>query len=1592
MKRQAKTAHWHGWWARPPRFGAVSALCAMVCIGMGLLTPAAHGSVQLIHAGVDPEEPAASSTPVPLTEPDPIPVMLDGSAAVENTLPAIPEAIEYGRLIRARRDVGPLDSGLLGESVDYYTGETDFVATDVDLPGNNALRVAFGRRYHVTNHAGGAVLGAFGDWDLDLPHVEGVVAKGVGWTVPVQQVDARCTYFGAPPPATVTTPISGGGNVTTSIPAKEYNLGFTAFIPGYGRHELLLRESGTPAPSGPHPVTTKDLWAVSCVERNNTPVPGAPDEGFAITTPDGITYTFRQGWVRPYSSLTRPADTSTTGVAATVERQLIWLLPTKIEDRFGNTVIYTYEYDGIAGIALKSIEASDGRRLTVTYTGGVVRSVTDGRRTWNYGYDTAGRVLKQVTWPDGVGSWSIEFGNLNAAQWTYASQTCNSLPSPSPSGSVSGTIRHPSGASGTFTFTPTRHGRSGAPNTCLSNTANVAFAPVEPPVYDVLSLTKKQIIGPHVSTQTWTLSYAGCSSSSCSSTTTTVTDPRNYTTIYTFGSQYGTNGSGNEGMLLRKQSGSGQLDEKYDYHSASGNPYPAIIGTPAQVRGDVSELSSLRPVQKRTLTVDGTTYTRTLSDLDSYGFSRTITRAGSKTKTEVLTYSHNTNDWVLGTVISVVSDSRTEFELTLNSHSQPTQIKRFGHTDQNLDYYTDGPVRWVRDGEGNTTSFSSYKLGIPRSISYADGSSESAVVSDLGLITSHTNPAGLTTGYDYNTLGWVKTITPPGGYNPTNITWTTSSSGWTRKEVTGGATTTDEYDAFLHAIKTTDSTGRRIDREYDADGRLTFVSYPSSTFGITTHYDAIGRLYSEVDDQGRSITYSWGANSLSVTDRNGNSTNFTYLTYDEPSTAWVTAIHRPDIGWTNIVRDTWGKPKSVNRGSTWRTYDYYGNQLLKSVTEPETGVTTFTYDDAGNVTTVNYAGAATETRTYDKRNRLKTISYSDGSPSVTWNWRGDGQPDDASRGSVKRDYIYDTGGLLKGETITINGSAYALGYAYDGNRHLKTLTYPDNSTVSLSPDAFGRPDGAGSFATGASYYPNDALKGFTYGNGIVHSLTQYTNGRPHVTQDIGVLNVTYGYDYKGNPTSISDGLNTANSRTLTYDDADRLKTAAGPWGTATLTYDELDNLTSDTGTGFSATLDAANRLSGAIWDSRGRMTQKGSGPGATQTTFNAANLLVQVSRGTERWSYSYDALGYRATASGSGANVVSVYDRSGRLMYETVTDAPSSDRIFQDGFEVLAPPTTTAKYVYLGSHLVAKAFKNDTTTQTLYVHTDGLGSPVAQTDASRSVVGTATYLPYGGRYASAGVGSDPGPGYASHYDDATGFIYMRARYYDPALHRFISADPAGVDTATGINFNRYAYALNSPFAYIDPDGRDPCETKEDCDARFKAADEVVAQDARTLVGLAFAPLAGAADLVKGLATGDSKLAGEGAASAVMDIAAPELETVKTVTNIVRTADAARQLGREGEEAVRSAYDIGEKIAVKVGDRTRIPDGINEATGTVNEVKNVGYQGYTSQLRDYVQIAKDRDYQFNLYLRSDTTLSGPLRDAINCGDVCLWIIP
>jgi RHS repeat-associated protein len=129
---------------------------------------------------------------------------------------------------------------------------------------------------------------------------------------------------------------------------------------------------------------------------------------------------------------------------------------------------------------------------------------------------------------------------------------------------------------------------------------------------------------------------------------------------------------------------------------------------------------------------------------------------------------------------------------------------------------------------------------------------------------------------------------------------------------------------------------------------------------------------------------------------------------------------------------------------------------------------------------------------------------------------------------------------------------------------------------------------------------------------------------------------------------------------------------------------------------------------------------------------------------------------------------------------------------------------------FLGVFSTAASAREVTTVT--YFHNDIAGSPLAATDAAGNVVWKESYRPYGDKLRNepaSGNGTNK-IGYAgSPFDASTGLSYMGARYYDPVIGRFMGIDPVGFQEDNIHSFNRYAYANNNPYKFVDRDGRSP---------------------------------------------------------------------------------------------------------------------------------------------------------------------------------------
>jgi RHS repeat-associated protein len=386
--------------------------------------------------------------------------------------------------------------------------------------------------------------------------------------------------------------------------------------------------------------------------------------------------------------------------------------------------------------------------------------------------------------------------------------------------------------------------------------------------------------------------------------------------------------------------------------------------------------------------------------------------------------------------------------------------------------------------------------------------------------------------------------------------------------------------------------------------------------------------------------------------------------------------------------------------------------------------------------------------------------------------------------------------LPTSETLNYGGVNYSIGRSYDANGSLSQLTYPDNFSVAYNPNALGEARQAGGYATAVYYHPNGAVKQFSYGNGIAHTLAQNLRGLPQLSQDGSVLKDSYTYDQNANVASITDQVEGVTTRNMEYDGLNRLThvNASALWGDAWYGYDALDNLTSSqvTAGAKARTLThninySNNRLDsvsgsytlGYQYDSQGNIILRGG----QSYSFDIGNRMRSAPGIT---THAYDGLGRRTSVVGTdGVNHIYVYGQEGKLLYETTTG------------QALASGT---KYVYLNRHVVAEVSGGGV----VYDHTDGLGSPVAKTSSTAGLISRTRYEPYG----ATAAGTEPTIGFTGHLNAANlGLVDMQQRFYDPVAGRFLSIDPVVTDANTATGFNRYSYAADNPYRYVDPDGR-----------------------------------------------------------------------------------------------------------------------------------------------------------------------------------------
>jgi RHS repeat-associated protein len=277
---------------------------------------------------------------------------------------------------------------------------------------------------------------------------------------------------------------------------------------------------------------------------------------------------------------------------------------------------------------------------------------------------------------------------------------------------------------------------------------------------------------------------------------------------------------------------------------------------------------------------------------------------------------------------------------------------------------------------------------------------------------------------------------------------------------------------------------------------------------------------------------------------------------------------------------------------------------------------------------------------------------------------------------------------------------------------------------------------------------------------------------------------TYSFDTMGNRTSKTDSGGTGTGATYTFDAANRL-TSVTPTGgaTAAVTFDADGNTLTD----------ASGRT--YTWDSENRMTSCTYNGDTTTYIYGYDGLRRSSTKDSVTTNYVYDGTNLvaemRPNASGTLV-VVTDYLLGAQGIEAKIDETAQTEAYYK------IDPTTGARLFDANNNLII-AYRGVTS---WYIY-DGHGNVVGTVNG---VTGAYTANPtldvYGVPRATGAAATKQGYcGSLGHVTDDTGLVYMKARYYDANVGRFVSQDPS----ANGPNW--YIYANDNPVNMADQDGK-----------------------------------------------------------------------------------------------------------------------------------------------------------------------------------------
>lgn len=544
-----------------------------------------------------------------------------------------------------------------------------------------------------------------------------------------------------------------------------------------------------------------------------------------------------------------------------------------------------------------------------------------------------------------------------------------------------------------------------------------------------------------------------------------------------------------------------------------------------------------------------------------------------------------------------------------------------------------------------------------------------------------------------------------------------------------------------------------------------------------------------------------------------------------------------------------GKKKTDTIAET--KYEYNEKNELVALIDPEGRKESYSYDENSNLTKTVDKNGNTLKNTYDYQNRLTEMvakekkTGKETAHTYTYNAYGDVETRDDTRfsygdvsGQVTREttkltknkdivksYAYDSADNKSAFDVTIGGeNKLSLRYAYDGESKLASVTddkgnqivgyaYDDNGNLSER-----KVSGNNLTTTYTCDYQNrlTGMKNQTGSAGVVseYSLEYLENGQKS-KEVFSVLDkdgkkrsstAAYTYDLLGRIRK--ETRTESEDITYSYDSNNNRKEMKVGNKITAYRYNKNNELlrtdTLNTNTEEDSVVIYKNDKNGNQLATVNRYEIPSDKKDSTYIDidvtlgdnrlnenvvnyYNALNQLTQTLTKNYKVNYTYDAEGLRTSKTVNGEKTVFVWD--GDQLVMELSDSGKVRKRYIRGIDL----------IYADKGI-------DSTSEKQYYIKNPHGDVVQLTDESGKIIKTYEYDSFGNEVNPNTKDENPFRYCGEYFDKETDSIYLRARYYQAYLGRFLTRDPYTGEADDPLSLHLYTYCGNDGVNRIDPSG------------------------------------------------------------------------------------------------------------------------------------------------------------------------------------------